>query len=266
MRFYRANTCERIEFDDKETAKALKEGYVPSVSTILGIIHKEFLEKWIIKNCLNHYKISGNLEKAKAFRDNSSAEFGTCCHSILEGYSQGNGFEVLSETRLKETESGDLEEVNIIVGVKGANWTVECTQDHITAVTPALDWVDKNVDEFIFVEKQFADGELGYGGTADMLLILKTGEFLLGDLKCKKNSWKFPIHPSVEYKYQLSAYRNHFKKEYGDMMIGNLLIASPFGANQSPYYPFIKPEIYGHKDWTEGFNAAYRLWIEQYIN
>ena len=99
----------------------------------------------------------------------------------------------------------------------------------------------------------------GDGGTADMLVRLKNGGLLLCDVKCKKNSERYPMRPSIGYKYQLSAYRRHFTKQYGAMGIANLLLASPFGYNATPCLTVCD---YGDQDWFPGFEAAQRLWRE----
>jgi hypothetical protein len=235
MRFYSPETLKRVEVDEKGIAEALASGLVPSVSEVLSILDKgEHLLKWKIKNCLNFYERTGDREGAESYQDTTSADYGTVCHGLAEAYLEN-----------KEPE-------------------VEYTQSHVKTIEPFKRWVDDNVQELVFSEKFFADGELGYGGTADMLLKLKDGTLLLGDLKVKKESKNFPLKPNIEYLYQLSAYRAHFKKEYGDMEIGNLLLVSPFtyGFSKAVPIPRIDPFIYYGQDWTDSFQAAFRLWVE----
>jgi len=233
MRLYCPETCERLEVrEDWEVWAALEKGFVPSVTEILDIINEgEYLMKWYIKNCVEHYIKNGDKAEALAYKDTTSADFGSICHNLAEAYVQNLPF------------------------------TCEYTDKHLKMVQPYFEWVDENVDSAIFCEEFFADATLGYGGTADQLLRLKNGELLLADLKFKKNSFKFPMKATVKNKYQLSAYRNHFQPIFGKMRICNFILASPFGWDRNPK---IKVYDYGYDDWTSGFEAAKYLWYEKH--
>jgi hypothetical protein len=234
MRLYDPITLKRVEVDENNVGISLREGLVPSVTEILDLLNEgPHLTKWQIKNSLEYYEKTGDIIAAIDFRDETSANFGTVCHNLVEAYLQG------------ETYDG------------------EYLPEHVKAIEPMYKWVDENVDSTLFCEKFFADPELGYGGTSDFLVKLKDGELLLGDLKVKKHSAKFPMKATQKYKYQLTAYRNHFRKEFGEMQIGNFLCASPLNKYWNGK-PILLPKIYSHKDWSQSFEAVKRLWYEKY--
>ncbi|MDQ3813667.1 MAG: hypothetical protein M3347_06915 [Armatimonadota bacterium] len=228
MRFYDPHTCSRIEMEG--ALVALSQGLVPSVTTILSIIRSPHLEEWLIRRALDYYRRTGDYEGALEYEDTRAADFGTVCHALLESYLTGTPCQEPHDRR------------------------------HRQALQPLLAWIDRNATEVLFCEACFADVELGYGGTADLLLRLKTGRPLLCDLKTKKHSQRFPMQPDISYKYQLSAYRRYFQKVYGEMHIANLLLASPFGYDATPRLIVCD---YGAEDWTTGFTPAHRLWLEQ---
>lgn len=228
MRFYNPENCSREECDD--VASALQRGLVPSVTTILSVIHYPHLETWRIRQSLERFKRTGDILDARSYRNDAGAQFGTICHALLEAH---------------------------LLGIK---CEVPHDRSHQQTIQPLLRWLHKNAAEVIFSESMFADAHLGYGGTADMLLKLNDGRLLLADLKCKKHSQKFPMRPDIIYRYQLSAYRKHFARHYGEMAIGNFLLASPFGTSPQPCLRFCD---YRNEDWMPGFHAAHRLWREQ---
>lgn len=241
LRFYDTNTITKVEVEDSSDGveKAYAAGLVPSVTTVLGVFHPEYIINWNIRNSIKHYMKCGDVETAVNYRDRTSSDFGSVCHNLLEYY--------LSDEGIPEGISYD-----------------DAYQLHLKTVVPLFKWVDLHVEEVIFTEESFADKELGYAGTADMLILMKDGTQMLLDLKCKKHRKEYPMTPSLSYLYQLSAYRNHFKKKYGDMEIGNVLIAAPVGnGTKTPrlrYYPYIG------KDWSEGFNTSYKLWKMEYLD
>jgi hypothetical protein len=232
MRLYSPESLERVVVDNQNVAEHLRMGLVPSVTEILGIINEgEHLTRWMIKQSLHYYEQTGDLNIALEYRNTQSADFGTVCHALAEQHLTG----------------------------------IECEEEytplHVKTVLPFTKWADANIDSLVFTEKFFADGELGYGGTADMLVKLKDGRQVLADLKFKKHSKAYPMKPSTNYKYQLSAYRNHFKKEFGDMDTMNFLCSSPFGVIKTPTLIIFD---YKNRDWTEGFECAKKLWWEKY--
>ena len=232
MRLYSPETLGRTEVTQDEVADYLKLGLVPSVTEILAIIYEgEHLTRWMIKQSLAYYQHTGDLDASLNYRNTQSADFGTICHDLCESYLTG-----------KECEA-------------------EYSPIHMKAIGPFKQWADENIGEVIFTEKFFADGELGYGGTADMLIKLKDGRLVLGDLKFKKETAAYPLKASLKYKYQLSAYRNHFKKEYGDMETMNLLCRSTFVGLKTPR---LEPVFYGNEDFTDGFECAKKIWWEKY--
>lgn len=234
MRFYRAHKASPGGFkrlECKNVATALRWGYVPSVTTILSIIRAGYLDDYLIRQSLEHFSAFQDFKAALAYRDNKAADFGTVCHALMEAHLTG---------RECALEHGYL---------------------HHQTCEPLWRWLDEHVQEVLFCEQQFVDNELGYGGTADLLALMKDGRQMLLDLKTKRNSPHFPLQPDAGCKYQLSAYRHHFQKHYGPMGIGNLFLASPFGYLPQPKIAYFD---YGDSDWTDSFEAAHRLWLEHH--
>lgn len=234
MRFYRAhksspNGFKRLEI--KNAATALQWGYVPSVTTILSIIRAGYVDTYLIRQVLEHFEACHDFKAALAYRDNKAADFGTVCHALMEAHLTGN------------------------------ECLLEHDRRHHQTCEPLWRWLDEHVGEVLFCEQQFADRELGYGGTGDLLVLTKDGRQMLLDLKTKRNSPNFPLQPDPGCKYQLSAYRRHFQKLYGPMGMGNLFLASPFGYLPEPRVAFFD---YKDDDWMESFEAVHRLWREQH--
>jgi hypothetical protein len=238
LRFYDTRTIERVDVPEDEVSVALQKGLVPSVSTVLGLFYPEHILNWNIRNSIKHYIANGNVEDAVYFRNTESADFGTVCHSLLEYY-LGEGIP------------------------DGIYYDLDYKR-HLSAVRPLFDWIDKNVEEVIFTESSFADPELKYGGTADLMVLLKDKRYMLLDLKCKKHRSAYPMKPNLGYVCQLSAYRQHFKKEFGEMEIGNLLIAAPIGNGLKT--PRLRFWDYTGLDWMHGFDVAYRLWLHEFTD
>jgi len=220
------------KYDVDNVMASMANGMVPSVTSILSIIRQEHLEHWFIRKCVERYIQTGEFAASVEYRDTSSAQFGTTAHSLIQAHLMSTACQTLHD------------------------------ESHVRAVQPLFKWIDQNVAEVLFCEQPFANKELGYGGTADFLFRLNDGRLLLGDAKFKKRSSKFEMLPDILYKYQLSAYRQHFRREYGDMDIANFLLASPLG---SAKYPLLRLYNYGENDWTAGFTAAQRLWIDQFF-
>jgi hypothetical protein len=233
VRFYKADKkspggVKRREF--KHAATALKWGYLPSVTTILGVIRTPYIEEYIVRNCLDHYQAYEDYRAALSYRDNEAADFGTVCHALLESH------------------------------LKGTPCNLESNHLHHQTCGPLWRWIEENIEQVLFCEERFADNELGYSGTADLLVLLRDGRQMLLDLKTKKNSPKYPMEPDMGCRYQLSAYLKHFEKSYGKMGIANLFLASPFGYLPEPRLSFVD---YGEGDFFDGFEAAHKLWKEQ---
>lgn len=242
LRFYNCSNKERVNVKTPAgIKKALKSGLVPSVSTILSAIRSPYLESWLMRQGMDYFIETGDYEGAFGFGEGESAAFGTQCHELLERqYGPG-------EVRLGEED-----------------WQNYDIFPHLHAIEPVIHWFNENVEEVILSEKFFADGKLGYGGTTDMLVRLKSkgiykhdGLYML-DFKCKKQWKTVPLKPTMSYKYQLAAYRKHFEKEYGIMGTMNLLFASPFGSKPEPELAVFD---YGLVDYFDGFLSAQKLWL-----
>jgi hypothetical protein len=234
VRFYKAHKGSPGGFkrwETKSAAQALKWGYVPSVTTILSVIRAGYVDEYLIRQCLEHYEAFHDFKAAVSYRDDKAADFGTVCHALVEAR------------------------------LSGKECAVEHDHRHQQTCEPLWCWIDENIEQVLFTECQFADNALGYGGTSDLLALMKDGRQMLLDLKTKRNSPKFPLGPDMGCKYQLSAYRKHFQKLYGPMGIGNLFLASPFGYLPQPRLAVFD---YGDSDWMDGFEAAHKLWREQH--
>jgi len=228
MIFYDQNSRRR---NVSNVVSALQDGWVPSVTTILSVLRNEYLEHQVIHGCIERYQQTGDLIEAIEYRDTRADKFTTQCRALIKAHLSATPCQAPHDER------------------------------HIHAVQKLFRWIDLNVAEVIFCEQSFADSTLRYGGTADFLFRLHDGRLVLAGVKCKPNSPKLPMGPDIIDKYELSAYRQHFRQQYGEMELADFLLASPFGPSA---YPRLRVCEYGNYDWSEGFNAAYHLWLEQF--
>lgn len=239
MSHYYDPVTQKLVHDVTEADVALERGLVPSVTTILSIIHHEHVEKWKRKNALLHLQETEDLDAAILYEDKSASGFGSICHALVAKAIYGHPLDDGMEK--------------------------EITELHVQCAQPAIDWVNRNCKHIVFSEKSFVDGTLGFAGTMDVLALMNDNSLLLFDFKWKKHSKKYPMKSCAEYRYQLSAYRraaaNLLGIDWREIKTGNLLLAS--GNNKWFEKPFLDPWMYEFTDWYHSFEAAKLLWTEQ---
>lgn len=206
-------------------------GHLPSVTTILSVIHHPHLERWFIKKSIERYQQTQDLDDALNYRDTTGSDFGVKGHAILEAFLKN-----------RPTPEG-------------------MDRQTIAQVEPALKFLRANLIQAIESELSFGSRELGYGGTLDALLVLKCKGLTLCDFKFKKHSQKYPMRAEPEYWYQLSAYRRYLwrTREIFPTM-ANLLVASPNGYDPTPCLKIVDHPT----DGFEGFAACQRIWNDFY--
>jgi hypothetical protein len=241
VRFYDPATqpCERHDslelwpnLPEKDGAKkCLKLGFYPSVTTVLGIIREEYLERWLIKEAIKLVLEGKSMEDAVAEvyeRESPNAVFGTDCHAVAEWWFGAPKPEV-----------------------------TELVEKH---ATPILRWFDVNVKERIFSERFLASPSMKVAGAIDLGFIDKQDRRIVGDIKVVKFSDKFPPSPGLAYRCQLSAYREMLREDDGhDYHRMSLYLASPFGWDKKP-----RLRIFEHDHcYLNAFKACRLLWEEQ---
>ena len=226
------------ELPDTRPSDAIKQcldgGLVPSMTTLLSIVHYPHITRWKQKVSLEHFVKNKNFNQALDFQDNTSSDLGTKLHDACEEY--------------------------LLDGFKIPKYL---TPNEIALLQPFFDWAPSEIDEIIFTEKSFADKELGFAGTADLGYISKPRsngkrDTVLGDYKFKKHSDKFPIKSTIEYCCQLSGYEKHYSKEYGPMVRKNIMLNSGLGWSKNPYMKIFTYE----KDYYPTLEYFKSLWYE----
>lgn len=242
MRFYDIddqNAIQRIESSDifpgkdEEAAvsRCIRMGLVPSVTSILGIIREEYLEKWFMREAIQIWADKGGEHKdavTEVFsRESPNAMFGTSVHEVGEVWMKREIFPIV--------------------------------EDAVRAhAAPMLKWFEKNVKRPIFAERLLGSRELRTAGSADFGFEDMSGRLVLADLKVVKFSTKFPPKPGLGYRAQLAAYKEMLRESTGDNYHPvSLYLASPFGWDK---HPAMRVFEYGDKDYLPAFKSARDLW------
>jgi hypothetical protein len=166
---------------------ARKLGLLPSVTNILGVIAKPELTAWLqeqaVMAALTLPRIAGETEDAFARRvvadsqttRDGAADFGTAFHH----------------------------------GAERVAHTLEVDAQHPAAawLSHYRDWYQANALALRWTEKVLVHTEVGYAGTADLLIEHKTHGLTLVDLKTMKVKPGAKVTPYKTWGYQLAAYR-----------------------------------------------------------
>lgn len=217
--------------EDEQIEKALKAGYIPSVTTYFTILRYPHIEKWLRKITVEHYVTHGQKQQAIEYEDTTASERGTRLHNALEFY-------LLSDLKAFPTDLSALE---------------------YSLVSPFTTWAHKNLKEIIFAERSFGCKTLGYGGTGDFAAINRDNSFLSGDFKFKKHSERYPLKTQIEYGCQLSAYDAYYGPRLAD---GRQRIRQNFLFNSGLGYsvdPFLKVVTY-IQDYMPMMNMIKDIW------
>jgi hypothetical protein len=212
---------------------ARKLGLLPSVTNVLGVIAKPELTAWLqeqaVLAALTLPRLAGESEDAFAKRvvadslttRDGAADFGTAFHHGAERVAQ----------------SLEVDPRNPL-----APW-----------LSHYRDWFQENCVRLFWTERVLVNAELGYAGTADLLIQHRVFGLTLVDLKTQ--GVKVVTGPSIykSWGYQLAAYRQALGEPVACM---NLVMNS-----REPHVPVEVP-------WTEdemergwlAFDAARRLW------
>lgn len=134
----------QLLYNDKYHTYHLGETRLPSVSQILGVIRKPFLEQW-----------RGNVGNAEADRiAREAADHGTAVHLACELYADE----------------------------KADEFARAAMRGH-PSVAAYADWMDTNVTRVIAVEPMVLSLNHGYAGRADLVIELQDGSITIVDLK-----------------------------------------------------------------------------------
>jgi hypothetical protein len=213
---------------------ARKLGLLPSVTNILGVVAKPELTNWLqeqaVMAALTLPRLAGETEDTFARRvvedslspRDDAADFGTAFH---------HGAECVART-------------------------LEVDRAH-----PAADWLGQyrvwyqgHARALYWTEKVLVDPQLGFAGTADLLIEHPVYGLTLVDLKTMKVKPDTKVSPYRSWSYQLAAYRRALGKPVRCM---NLIINS------------VEPSAPIEHVWTEeqmdsggrAFVAAHQLWV-----
>jgi len=242
MRFYNPDTNPPECIDsqtlfpkvDEVTAaqRCLKLGYLPSVTTVLGVIRQEWLEKWKMREAIKRFEKTGNAWMAvedQYNKDSKESIFGTSLHECVNQFLQGN-MEKKSTTEAKHA-------------------------------LPLMKWLEKNMKELILTEGTLACRKTGCAGTVDLVFKDKEGRETIGDIKVVKVRKDKKQSPPLSYRCQLSAYAKMLGQEdHKKYRRVSLYLASPYGDETEP-----KLIVFDYtKDYYPEFEACLKLWSSQY--
>jgi hypothetical protein len=242
MRFYDPESNPPESLDSKElfpkvsdeiaAQRCLRLGYLPSVTTILGVIRQEWLERWKMAQAIKNFQNHGNTWLAideNYNRDSKESIFGTEVHACVNSFL-----------------TGDFKDKN--------------TQQAHHAL-PLMEWLSANMRELLITEGTLFDKELGCAGTVDLVFIDKEGRETIGDIKVVKMRSDKKSSPPLSYKCQLSAYSKMLGKEdYKKYRRISLYLASPFGEVREPT---LKVFEY-NQDYLKEFESCLCLWHAQF--
>jgi len=219
---------------DEVTAaqRCIKLGYLPSVTTVLGVIRQEWLEKWKMREAIKRFEKTGNAWIAvedQYNKDSKESIFGTSLHDCVSKFLQG-----------------DLEKKD----------TLEAKH-----ALPLMQWLDKNMRELLLTEGTLACKKTGCAGTVDLVFIDKDGRETIGDIKVVKVRKDKKQSPPLSYRCQLSAYARMLGQEdHQKYRRISLYLTSPYGDITEP-----KLIVFDYKkDYYPEFAACLKIWSSQY--
>ena len=213
---------------------ARKLALLPSVTNILGVVRKPELEVWLqeqaVLAALTLPRIEGEAEGEFAKRvvedarsqSRAAMAFGTALHKGAERVARGEAV------------------------------------DQSDAVAPWLEffrqWFQANCVRLVWTEQVLVNRELGYAGTADLLMEHQAYGLTLVDLKSQHIRGKAGPATYRTWGYQLAAYRAALGQKVTCM---NLIMNS-----KEPHAPVEAPwsEATMEVNWR-GFCAARELWV-----
>jgi hypothetical protein len=206
-------------------------GMVPSVTSVLGVIRQEYIERWRMSEAVRNFQSHGNAWMAvdSIFTgDSRESLFGTQTHDCVHRWLTNKPIE------------------------QGRPWT---------HALPAIDWLRRNMGKLLLSEATFACRKTGTGGTVDIVFEAKNGTPVLADIKVVKMRKAYPPIPPLAYRAQLSAYEMMMRERgMPRMKRVSLYLASPFGDMTEPrvtVFPYTK-------DYEKEFRAALEIWHAQY--
>lgn len=172
---------------DADLRTAKKNGYLPSITTIMKIINKEALNSWKIEQMMlsamtsvrepdeNEFEFIQRVIATSQEESLKAAEYGSNIHKMIENYISIGGVELDDYTQ-REREAFNAVKVKFI--------------------DPMIKYGE--------CESPFADDTLGYGGKADFLGVTNDGLITLIDWKTQNIKWKQFVRPTDdEYEVQL---------------------------------------------------------------
>jgi hypothetical protein len=208
-------------------------GMLPSVTTVLGVLREEYLERWKMSEAIRNFQRIGNVWRAVEehySRDSKESAFGTDVHDIVHRF------------------------------VTGQEMPAGHTEAHRHAA-PAIDWIKQEMKELLHSETTISCKKTGAAGTIDLAFLNKDNKRILADIKVVKIRDKFPPKPSLGYRCQLSAYAEMLRAKEGEEYERiSLYLASPFGDQKLPK---IMTFAY-QKSYLEEFQSCLNLWHAQY--
>jgi hypothetical protein len=218
--------------DEIAAQRCLRLGYLPSVTTVLGVIRQEWLERWKMSQAIKNFQNHGNAWLAvdeNYNKDSKESIFGTEVHACVNSF-------LLGDYKDKDTQ-----------------------QAH--HALPLMEWLSSNMKELLISEGTLVDKELGCAGTVDLVFIDKEGRETIGDIKVVKMRANKASSPPLSYKCQLSAYSKMLgKKDHKKYRRISLYLASPFGEVREPTL-----KVFEYKqDYLKEFESCLCLWRAQY--
>lgn len=169
----------------------LKAGAHPSVTTVLSIIRKEFVEKWKIREAVGATFLIPR-DEGEALKDyanrcmaynermqNLTTDFGTQVHQNIENFHLLH----MAYQKDKANIAPPTAEISCEDGPKDGT---------LPWIKHYVKWFYKNVSEVIAAESNSVSNELGYAGQIDAIVILKNGKTAILDFKTQKFKEKRP--------------------------------------------------------------------------
>ena len=163
---------------------ARKENLYPSATTIISVLEKPQLSKWIKENAiktafqnlpLDGEEMEGYVRRISnlAYRETSSAaQFGTDFHKSAEDYFNGKPMDERFRQQL----------------------------------SPVIEWKESKGISFDKLEHQFASTKHGFGGTVDIICSNQEGQKMIADYKTRKSNPKYKMRPYGQEILQIGAY------------------------------------------------------------
>lgn len=220
---------QQVEFKESNHSYTLEGKRIPSVTTILGSLHKGALVPWAAKLSSAHWLDEarkriidvvdgeGQLRACAAFDpDELEAVFAEAKKAHVVASRDGAYKGSLVHDAISRYHTA----------ADGFDWEFEPPDDPeaAAAMEAFLGWYSRSTYEVLESERIVLDAKRRYVGTTDLVMVDSKGRYVVGDVKTNNTSKESPLGIYPEHLLQLAAYARAYEDETGNRVDRTVVI------------------------------------------